>query len=497
MRKNIACNSRGQTMIEYGLIIALIIAGIILGGPLIMSAINAHFKLLDNATQDSLTENIKSGVMQSTDCDWTDWQDSGTCGSGGCTNLDALYIRECKSGNDVIETETKCKKKASCCSRPVTVGCGALLESECSPSRSSVNNKFKTYGGYQGTCKLSNGTSSSDCRIGEKLVSITCGKITQDFSYVDLNDDEEGDDPIDILSSETFLACTTATFNECLPKCSPDLGDDDNPLFSKCHDFSDYRDLLEDEVISRKTTYAQQKPYRNITRFTPKEASQDSSIMNGTVKIPYAFVTSQDECNFNRYCEAYCEQIEGAVYLPTSDGTSCAKAVCEKTRYVSLDLPEHHFSVGPLPYTAKFTVDLFPNQNVTIIYFDENTNSDIKLSPDLSLYPQQIIESNYLSIDITPIDKETETAPGFSNLIFENECFAYRPSHLMTLNTPLLYACESSRKMITDARAYQRYCSAFDQYPYKNAIPYETTTHTIGCLIPESSSDLNYFVFCE
>lgn len=484
MLRNKTSFKRGQSMLEYGMIISLIIAGIIVGGPILLNAINAHFKLLDNATQDSLTERISSRSGTAEDCSWTDWTPTGKCGvAAGCDSINELYERTCLPDG---ETETECRSSSSCCTPPIENACGSLLESECiarMPLKIGSSSSA-----YQGTCEIKvnkQKVDSFNCLIGEKIVSVTCGVLRT-------NPDDKDDTYVE---SQTFFACTQNPYDVCLPKCSPD-SIEENPLSSPCHINSSNRDFLEEEVINRKTTFASQKPYRDISRFSPIEAKEDDSILNGTVKIPFTFVQTKDDCNLDRYCEAFCEQIDGTLYLPTSAGTSCAQAACFKTRRSSFDLTNHSFNTGVLPYQAKFTVDLLPYQQATISYLEPD-GTEVIYTPDLSLYAEQFeAVSHSFSIEITPL-VAGEIAPGFSNLIFENECFAYKPSRFLSTNEPLTYACETNRKIIADPIAYQRYCTAFNDNPYKGFEPYQTDTHSIGCYKPDCIGNSCYFVFCE
>ena len=51
-------HKRGQSIIEYSLILTLVILGVAVMGPYILRSINAHFKIWDDEIQDSHNERL-------------------------------------------------------------------------------------------------------------------------------------------------------------------------------------------------------------------------------------------------------------------------------------------------------------------------------------------------------------------------------------------------------------------------------------------------------
>jgi len=345
---NSSSSQRGQSLLEYAVILALIIGGIIVGGPILMKAVNSHFRLLDDTTQDSLTEQLKpstspGGPIVDGVCSCTDWvMTTGPAGCGnsvGCNSKSRKHTRTCTSNCDAsggncmtnCDTEEKCVSDPTCCSELIDMVCGTLLPDgsttaldEC-PGRTTtdlikIQNELSPSGTYKGTCTDQEDKDTQKCAIGERKVRMECGT-----------------NPNATTETQTvFYACKTE--DTCLPNCYPYLlSVKDNAL--DCQSNTDKntiprQDLIA-EVIKRKTPPdSNLKPTRSVKIFTANETEFDIS----AVQLPYAFIQSESACteapNTGRSCQAYCKQDPSdplKIYLPSSDGTTCTPAFCAPT----------------------------------------------------------------------------------------------------------------------------------------------------------------------
>lgn len=115
------CPSRkGQSTIELAMIVILVVFGIIVAGPYVLRSVNAHFKMWDDAVQDSqddrLIKDKKTHVHINPPpctCGWS----SGDCGVQGCQKNERAYTKSC----DPVGCDPgsyKCTKEDSCCTDP-------------------------------------------------------------------------------------------------------------------------------------------------------------------------------------------------------------------------------------------------------------------------------------------------------------------------------------------------------------------------------------------
>ncbi|HOW35301.1 MAG TPA: hypothetical protein PL155_02645 [Candidatus Omnitrophota bacterium] len=87
-------SEKAQSMIEYAVVIILVAAGIILGGPYVIRGVNAHFKLWEDAVNDSQEEAIQQADVSELpqldcgDCSRQYWIRPGCCSRCGdsCNN---------------------------------------------------------------------------------------------------------------------------------------------------------------------------------------------------------------------------------------------------------------------------------------------------------------------------------------------------------------------------------------------------------------------------
>jgi Flp pilus assembly pilin Flp len=259
-------NSRkGQSIIEYTVIAILIMTAILFGGPVLMNSIRAFFKSSSDNVQDSFEERMTqaddnfpvSCVCNPEDDDPLLWP-KGACGESPCAVTERHYRRNCHPIQ--CRQESECISEAGCCTQPVAVKCGTLVNlphepryNQCLGRASYDSTKFPG-GDYQGTCLANQGSviaDSQNCGIGERLYYIECG--SEDGTIV------------------RHQACKTLTTDECLPACkwnSPHSGA--KPCTSASNETN--RSLLAQEVAYRLLgvyntptgTYVQDSPPRGL-----------------------------------------------------------------------------------------------------------------------------------------------------------------------------------------------------------------------------------------
>ena len=77
----------GQHTLEYMILLTLIMAGIIIGGPYVIRSWNAQMKGWEDSVIDSMTDPLAQAppnIVPITGCDWVSW---GSCGLGDCCGL--------------------------------------------------------------------------------------------------------------------------------------------------------------------------------------------------------------------------------------------------------------------------------------------------------------------------------------------------------------------------------------------------------------------------
>ncbi len=116
---------KAQSTIEYATIATLVILGIVIMGPYVIRAINAHFRSLDDGIKDSFSEELVQAPRQGFDiatCNCPGLHSTPTCGGSLCKPNERLYTQECQPPGCEINLKTKdmlmeeCRPDATCCS---------------------------------------------------------------------------------------------------------------------------------------------------------------------------------------------------------------------------------------------------------------------------------------------------------------------------------------------------------------------------------------------
>jgi len=129
---------RGQSLVEYVLIIVLVITGVVVMGPYVLRSVGAHFKLWDEGVQDSFQENIVQAnintvpaITSNCSCSYVS---SGQCGAGtlgsSCGKTDMILNLVCSSGLPGCSNQpgTECRyDPTDCCKTATPTGiCGSI-----------------------------------------------------------------------------------------------------------------------------------------------------------------------------------------------------------------------------------------------------------------------------------------------------------------------------------------------------------------------------------
>lgn len=556
MLYKISSPQRGQSLLEYGLILAIVVSAIIVGGPILKNSLNSHFRLLDDATQDSLTEQIRSTTQTSselwnTTCECSEWIKSS------CSGKNRQWTRTCTEQCDV---EKKYENDDTCCSELLDMSCGTLLPDgssptliECLPDRTPWDSKITAAiqhspsNTFRGTCATKTPdpdhpseyliADTEACAIGERKVRVECGETSTttvitpgDPDYVDPATDPEADNTRTENFENIYYACKVDP--SCEPACDPQTLSNSHALdcLNNTPQNTTSRETLRNEVANRKTTYADQRPVRNVKTF--KTTIDDISA--GAVQLPYGFVRSATACMSNRYCEAYCTQdtSTGYIYIPSSDGTTCNPATCQKTSLSSFIVNPNEFDSTALEYKTDFSVTILKNQHYIFACLTNDTitkqQGTAELSsnttgcasenihtlngvaycistPDPSLIPDSDTtltcqQANQLFLRVWT--EGEPTTPGYTNLVY-TQCASYNPSATMPLNSNPISACGTKAKVVTDSTVYINNCTQVDQdesgtSPWKAYQPSPLISgYYLGCYKPACTGNNCYFVYCE
>ncbi|MBF0512262.1 MAG: hypothetical protein HQL13_08060 [Candidatus Omnitrophica bacterium] len=126
-------NKKGQSIIEYALIIILVVLGILYMGPYVLRSINAFFKLWDDSVRDSYTEHITQSptippINFLCTCSDSDLHICGINSAGTnsqCHADEEIYSHICTPNLCDGNPTTLCKKNPDfCCNQYQKVGCG-------------------------------------------------------------------------------------------------------------------------------------------------------------------------------------------------------------------------------------------------------------------------------------------------------------------------------------------------------------------------------------
>ncbi|MBF0485634.1 MAG: hypothetical protein HQL16_03865 [Candidatus Omnitrophica bacterium] len=205
---------KGQSIIEYSIIAALVMSAIIFGGPTLLNSIRAYFKTTSDNMHDSFHERMVQApdsnpitcTCNAPDNDPASWPAS-TCGISPCTVTQRYHYRSCTPLK--CKPEVACVSDDACCTAPTLVQCGTVVDWNGTPydqclSRAAFNSA-KFGANFKGTCMISKDgltVDSSDCAIGERLYTVTCGGPNN--------------------TTKKYYGCKTLTGaeqNACLPSC--------------------------------------------------------------------------------------------------------------------------------------------------------------------------------------------------------------------------------------------------------------------------------------
>jgi hypothetical protein len=167
---------KGQSIIEYVMIIILVMTGIIVAGPYLLRSVNAHFKLWDDTVQDSFDDRIVEArpdqirIDIPPDCKSCPSSWTGSCGTaqkngpGQCDETEAVWQTHCPIGCDPTPIYSCHADETRCgCTNPMMGNCWrTALDSErlAATVPSSVQSQ-----GFRNSCAL-----------GDRVFSFSCGE---------------------------------------------------------------------------------------------------------------------------------------------------------------------------------------------------------------------------------------------------------------------------------------------------------------------------------
>ena len=128
-------SSKGQSTIEYVVVIALVISGIMIIGPYVIRSINAQFETIEDDTRQSFQEVPRQGPVISRSfpgCDCGTPVDSGGCGNGlNCPFTQRVFDRVCTPAGCELELlgrfgalPYECRNDLRCCVDTFLGHCG-------------------------------------------------------------------------------------------------------------------------------------------------------------------------------------------------------------------------------------------------------------------------------------------------------------------------------------------------------------------------------------
>ncbi|MDP2653368.1 MAG: hypothetical protein Q8Q08_04985 [Candidatus Omnitrophota bacterium] len=215
---------KAQVSLEYMVILTLIVAGIITGGPYVIRSINARFHFIDDQVQDSLREEIKQSSETNFPLPTCECQDfvAGACGDtasagncpGGtpekpcCGDYQRFKKKPCFPVGcelvmpmGIIEV---CENDSTCCTEYLPNGCGST-DPPCDAAIPCCRNQaIKTR-----TCDFGNVTESI-CAApnADPLCNFSCTGVVPNHTEVCPDDLLQLDDDTE-YSVATGLECTT------------------------------------------------------------------------------------------------------------------------------------------------------------------------------------------------------------------------------------------------------------------------------------------------
>jgi len=188
----------GQSIIEYVLIAVLVILGVVIMGAYVLRSTNAHFKIWDEAVQDTFQEHITQAPQSAvpyipTNCNC--WDNSETCGSYGagiqCASNERVWGHSCNILGCDGRASSYCQHDDACCLQYFQQACGTLPfhASGVSPTgftrvtiAANATNKlpgtsYAYYSTAQGTC-----TANTSCPAGTECTSVAAGGTKHCFT---------------------------------------------------------------------------------------------------------------------------------------------------------------------------------------------------------------------------------------------------------------------------------------------------------------------------
>jgi len=148
-------NNRGQSIIEYTIIVILVILGIVMMGPYALRSVGAHFKLWDYSVHDSYSESLAQAPVNdvpdiSTNCACQDNvpmpPDCGSSLAGSlCGPNQNIVTHTCNIQGCDGEPATKCVLDTDCCNLWTNIRCGRTPIGQ-NPPANDCNYNFEVQG---------------------------------------------------------------------------------------------------------------------------------------------------------------------------------------------------------------------------------------------------------------------------------------------------------------------------------------------------------------
>ncbi|MEI6437897.1 MAG: hypothetical protein WCO69_03990 [Candidatus Omnitrophota bacterium] len=375
---------KGQSALEYILLATIILAGIAIGGPMLLKGVQGYFKLTEESVKDATSEKIEqdstldpSLTPKSCKCSanpvtlpdqtthYNDWKKAiintwtkGDCGADKNKPTMRYYYRTC--------TPLKCAQEEAwipdetCCTEAKPVGCGTKILAAtgiapsaanlCNPVRSAVDARFNgEFANPIGTCTQTQaglGTyDTKDCAIGERIYSKQCANAlhpsTPDTIYGCKHDGFGGETeqnclpscwqypyphskPCTIISNSTTLEDDTHNVNE----NAMSLENDDSLSIPQ-------RWQLVKEVIYRQSAANAGDNPPNMATLPPTPANMDLLQAHRVIAMqanhnPYRVLTKYVETGIQEKINAYRNHY---VYLKNygATGQCSPDRYCERT----------------------------------------------------------------------------------------------------------------------------------------------------------------------
>lgn len=203
-------NKSAQSVTEYALLIMVVMAGIIIGGPYVIRSWNAYLKGWDSSIEDSYSDPLKeseSGIPLPT-CDNCRFEAPTRCGGvspccgGGCEDNETELIRICDPVN-CAPPLSRCEPDPGCC---VTFDTGLC----------AGNNIPPCLDGQMGTITRCGDVDTPGCRPETNCQSSCLNRPGNSFSCKELG---ELEDEEDLFSDTDYRVIPTCTPAKCEVVC--------------------------------------------------------------------------------------------------------------------------------------------------------------------------------------------------------------------------------------------------------------------------------------